>query len=150
LPILGSSYTVYHYNYQRQTNEAVHDHIHQIEAIMRHHGGELWKRFEGTPGNWRCGNCHFPPNGRHDYDWANKEYVMSDIEDWKPEGRGEMKRLNCDRWGGDDLRWYVYWMQSIPGARNGLRFQGKPLTNWWVFFGDYDGAMAEGVGLFER
>lgn len=147
LPLLSSSYTVYHYNYQRQTSEAVHNHIHQIEALMRHYGGELWTRFEGKPGAWRCGNCHFPPNGRKDYDWANKEYVMSDIEDWRPEGYGKKQRLNCDRWGGDSLRWFVYWMQSMPGANNGLTYKGRPLTNWWIFMGDYDAAVANSIGL---
>ncbi len=150
LPVLPRSYTVYHYNYQRQTSEAVHNHIHQIEALMRHYGGELWTRFEGKPGAWRCGNCHFPPNGRKDYDWDNKEYVMSDIEDWKPDGFGQMKKLNCDRWGGDSLRWFVYWMQSMPGKDNGLASQGRKLTNWWIYMGDYDAAVYHQVGLIEN
>ncbi|MGE0487964.1 MAG: hypothetical protein AB7S38_01985 [Vulcanimicrobiota bacterium] len=150
LPILPRSYTVFHYNYQRETSEAVHDHIHQIEALMDHYGHDLWARFVGKPGAWRCGNCHFPPNGRHDYDWANQEYVQSDIEDWRPEGKGQMKRLNCDRWGGDSLRWFIYWMQSMPGAENGLVFGGKPLTNWWVYIGDYDAAVHHRVGLVGR
>lgn len=150
LPILPRSYTVYHYNYQRETSEAVHDHIHQIEALMSHYGSGLWSRFVGKRGAWRCGNCHFPPNGQEDYDYANKAYVMSDIEDWRPEGKGQMKRLNCDRWGGDSLRWFVYWMQSMPGADNGLVFGGKPLTNWWVYVGDYDAAVHHRVGLVKR
>jgi hypothetical protein len=29
-------------------------------------------------------------------------------------------------------------MQNLPGHANGLTYQGKPLTNWWVFVGDYD------------
>ena len=141
LPILKHSYTVYHYNYERNAAMAVHNHLHQIEALMRHHGGELWQTFEGKPGAWRCGNCHFPVNGAKDYDYANKNFVMSDIEDWKPEGLGATKRINCDRWNGDDLKWYVYWMQSMPGADNGLTFKGRPLGNWWEFTGDYDQAV---------
>ena len=42
LPILKNTYTVYHYNYERDTQEAVHNHIHQIEAVMRKHGGQIW------------------------------------------------------------------------------------------------------------
>jgi hypothetical protein len=53
LPILKKTYTVYHYNYERDTSEAVHNHIHQIEAVMRHHGRELWSIFEGKNGAWR-------------------------------------------------------------------------------------------------
>jgi hypothetical protein len=147
LPVFKKTYVVYHYNYERDTSEAVHNHIHQIEAVMRHNGGELWKRWEGEPGNWRCGNCHFPPNGRKDYDWANKEYVESDIEDWKPEGFGKKMRLNCDKWGGDSLKWFIYWMRSMPGEGNRLTLRGRPLTNWWVFMGDYDHAMRNRVEL---
>ena len=150
LPVFKETYTVYHYNYERDTSEAVHNHIHQIEAVMRQHGGELWRRWEGEPGEWRCGNCHFPPNGRRDYDWSNKEYVDSDIEDWKPEGFGKKKRLNCDTWEGDSLKWFVYWMRSIPGEKNGLRVRGVPLTNWWVFMGDYDSAMRNRSALVDR
>lgn len=129
LPVLKHTYTVYHYNYEREAAMAVHNHLHQIEAVIRHHGGELWKTFEGQPGAWRCGNCHFPVNGKKDYDYANKQYVRSDIEDWRPEGFGKRKRINCDRWGGDDMKWYIYWMQAIPGANNRLAFKGRPLSN---------------------
>lgn len=141
LPVLKHTYTVYHYNYERGTDMAVHNHLHQIEAVMRHHGGALWQLFEGKPGAWRCGNCHFPVNGERDYDYANKKYVESDIEDWRPEGFGAKQKMNSAKWGGNDLRWYVYWMQSIPGARNGLTYRGRPLSNWWEFFGDYDQAV---------
>lgn len=147
LPIFKKTYIVYHYNYERDASEAVHNHIHQIEAVMRHHGGELWKRWEGEPGKWRCGNCHFPLNGRKDYDWANKEYVESDIEDWKPEGFGKKERINCDKWEGDSLKWFIYWMQSMPGESNRLTLRGRPLTNWWVFMGDYDSAIRNRIGL---
>jgi len=150
LPILKKTYTVYHYNYERDTSEAVHNHIHQIEAVMRHHGRELWSIFEGKNGAWRAGNCHFPPNAEHDYDWGNKRFVDSDIEDWRPEGFGRMKRINCDTWNGDGLKWFVYWMRSIPGAENGLNYKGRPLTNWWVYMADYDLAVEKKVGLVKK
>ncbi len=141
LPLLRHTYTVYHYNYERGTDMAVHNHLHQIEAVMRQHGGELWQNFEGKPNAWRAGNCHFPVNGRRDYDYANKDYVETDIEDWKPEGFGQKQKMNCDRWSGNDLKWYVYWMQAIPGASNGLTFKDRKLSNWWEFIGDYDQAV---------
>src|SRR6185437_6359003 len=121
-----------------------------IEAIMRHSGGVLWRTFEGKKGAWRAGNCHFPPNAESDYDWANKRIVQSDIEDSKPEGLGEMKPLNCDKWDGDSLKWFIYWMRSIPGRENGLSYQGKKLTNWWVFMGDYDEARKNKIGMVEE
>jgi hypothetical protein len=149
LPILKKTYTVYHYNYERETQEAVHNHIHQIESVMRKYGGQLWQTFEGTRGNWRCGNCHFPPNAEKDYDYNNPRTVQSDIEDWRPEGFGRMKPLNAKLWDGDSLKWFVYWMRSIPGHDNGLTFQNHKLTNWWIYFGDYDGAVERKVGLYE-
>jgi hypothetical protein len=149
LPILKKTYTVYHYNYERDTQEAVHNHIHQIEAVMRKHGGLLWRTFEGKKGAWRAGNCHFPPNAEHDYDYNNPRTVQSDIEDWRPEGFGQMKPLNAKLWDGDSLKWFVYWMRSIPGHDNGLTYKNNKLTNWWIFFGDYDGAIERRVGLYE-
>jgi hypothetical protein len=41
-------------------------------------------------------------------------------------------------------------MQSLPGADSRLTCRGKPLTNWWVFMGDFDGAMRRGLKLVEK
>lgn len=147
LPVLNSTYTVYNYNYQRAASEAVENHMHQIESLLAHYDRDLFCLFTGSPGNWRCGNCHYPPNGRKDYDWANKGYAETDIEDWRPDGTGESKTINCDRWGGDSLKWFIYWMQSVPGENNGLKYKGKTLTNWWVVVGDYDAAVVAGDAL---
>ena len=148
LPVLGNTYTVYHYNYGRGASEAVEDHMHQIEAVLRHVDPHLfWDRFVGKPGEGRCGWAHYPPNAERDYDWANRTYVWTDIEDWTPDGSGRKQRFNCDRWNGDSLTWFIYWMQNLPGANNGLTYRGQPLTNWWTFTGDFDGAMASRLGL---
>ena len=94
-----------------------------------------------------CGWAHYPPNARQDYDWGNKRYVETDMEDWKPDGTGKRQRMNCDRWQGDSLKWFVYWMQNIPGAGNGMTYDGRPLRNWWIFIGDFDNAMKKRVKL---
>lgn len=149
LPVLRQSYTVYHYNYQRGPSEAVEDHLHQIEAVLRFVDPHLfWDRFVGRPGEGRCGWSHYPPNGERDYDWANRQYVWTDIEDWTPEGTGRKQRINCTRWNCDSLTWFVYWMQNLPGANNGLSYRGRPLSNWWQFIGDFDAAMATQRSLF--
>jgi hypothetical protein len=72
------------------------------------------------------------------------------MDDWKPDGSGHKERLNSQRWGGNSLRWFVYWMQHLPGPRNGLTFQGKTLNSWWVFIGDYDLAREQRWGLIEK
>ena len=148
LPVFDKTYTCYHYNYGRGASEAVEDHMHQIEALVRNADEELfWKRFVGKVGEGRCGWSHFPPNGRHDYDWANRTMIATDIEDWRPDGSGERVRLNAERWSGDSLTWFTYWMQNLPGRENGLTWRGKPLRNWWEFVGAFDEAMAAGGGL---
>ena len=149
LLVLDRTYTVYHYNYQRGPSEAVEDHLHQIEAVLRQVDPHLfWDRFVGKPGEGRCGWAHWPPNAQTDYDWANARYVETDIEDWRPDGTGRRQRVNCTRWGCDSLRWFVFWMQNLPGAGNRLVYRGRPLSNWWRFIGDFDGAMAAGPRLF--
>jgi hypothetical protein len=148
LPVLSKTYTVYHYNYQRGPSEAVEDHIHQIEAVLRHIDPHLfWDKFVGKPGEGRCGWAHYPPNGERDYDWANPKYVWTDIEDWTPDGIGPQKRMNCRRWNSDSLTWFIYWMQNLPGLNNGLTYRERPLTNWWIFIGDFDAAMDAKLGL---
>lgn len=148
LPVFDKTYTVYHYNYQRGPSEAVENHLHQIEAVLRHVDPDLfWNRFVGKPGEGRCGWSHFPPNGERDYDWQNPKKVWTDIEDWRPDGSGKKSQINCERWHGNSLCWFIYWMQNIPGAGNRLVHEGRPLSNWWTFIGDFDGAMGSKMRL---
>lgn len=169
LPILRRTYTVFHYNYQRGAGEAVEDHTHQIEALLNHVDGRdstppeqwpallFWGRFVGSDASHkivtrpaRCGWTHYPPNAERDYDWANKRYVESDIEDWQPDAPGRTQPINCDRWGCDGLRWKIYWMQALPGLNNGLTYRGRRLTNWWAFVADWDRCRKEGTLLWQR
>ena len=149
LPVLDHTYTVYQYNYGRGASEAVEDHMHQIEAVLRHVDEKLfWEKFVGKVREGRCGWAHFPPNGEHDYDWANRKPIPTDIEDWTPDG-GPKQTLNSQRWSDDSLTWFIYWMQNLPGRGNDVTFRDRPLTNWWRFIGDWDEAMRSGLGLVE-
>ncbi|MBK8051384.1 MAG: hypothetical protein IPK16_32375 [Anaerolineales bacterium] len=149
LPVYQNTYTFYHYNYQRGPSEAVEDHMHQIEAVLRHIDPDLfWNKFVGKPGEGRCGWAHYPPNGERDYDWRNSKTVLTDIEDWRPDGSGQRIAMNSDRWNRDSLTWFIYWMQNLPGANNNLTYRGRPLTNWWTFIGDFDEAMKGKMGLY--
>jgi len=176
LPVLKHTYTVYHYNYQRDVGEAVEDHTHQIEYLLNYVDGRdttptdkwpdllFWGKFVGsdvsdkmvpvkTPDGsqvYRCGWTHYAPNSESDYDWSNPRTVETDIEDWQPEGVGKTQKINCNRWQRNDLKWKIYWMQNIPGANNGLTFKGKRLTNWWIFKGDWDYVATNKVRLVER
>lgn len=175
LPVFAHTYTFYHYNYQRGLSEAVEDHVHQIEALLNFVDGRddtpedqwgnllFWGKFVGyfPGGNWasaapgisrdrRCGWAHFTPNSERDYDWGNRTFVDTDIEDWKPDGTGEKIRVNCERWKCSSLGWFMLWLQSLPGQENSLSFKGRKLTNWWTFVGDFDGAMRDRSALVEQ
>ncbi len=154
LPVCNHSYTVYEYNYGRETPEAIHDHIHQFEGIFRFLNQDLfWNRFvgyypgnnlsqTGTPSlNHRCGWAHFPPNATKDYDWANMNSVTSDCSNWDPQG-GPQESLTCQTWNCDQLGFFIYWMQNIPNAQNNLTYQGSNLRNWWDFVVDFDAAIS--------
>lgn len=166
LPVLSRTYTVYHYNYQRGASEAVENHMHQLEHLLNHVDGRdvtrpaawdtllFWGKFVGSDSSHRivrpgCGWSHIPFNGEKDYAWANRRYVETDCEDWRPDGAGNRQNLNCERWGCQSLGWFVYWSQNIPGQASGLSYRGRPLRNWWIFVGDFDRAMREEMSLVE-
>jgi hypothetical protein len=165
MPVYNNTYTVYEFNLHRSVNENVHNHIHQIEAVLNERDGRdiasredpskflFWGRFVGADASGhltsprRCGWCHYPPNATKDYDYHNMDKVMSDIEDWTPDGSGKFALINADAWNNEEIKWYLLWMQSIPGRDNGLKDGDQTLTNWWRFLGDWDNAKKENVGL---
>lgn len=172
LPVFNHTYTVYGYNYGRTQAEAVHNHGHQLEAILSHVDyGLFWNEFAGlnaTNDGWltgRSGWTHMPPNTTTHYDYLNNTLVESDIADWRP-GGGRRTPVSRSTWASvpygwpvsrapdesqifqrDESQWYIYWMQSMPGRDNGIPHGTGELTNWWRFTGDWDGAIAEGYGL---
>ncbi len=170
LPVYKTTYTVYTYNYGRGPSEAMENHIHQIEHVFNYVDGRdavpqgkewdhllFWGKFVGSnrshkiiptkDGFVRCGWGHYPPNAEGDYDWRNPRSVMSDIEDWKPDGSGNKRPVSSDIWDKDSYKWFIYWMQAIPGKDNGLKFKGKDLRNWWLLIGDFDYVMKNKMKL---
>ena len=178
LPIFNHTYLIMSFNIARSQAETIHNYCHQIESLCtyaceKQDGNDkfFWEDFVGrTPGNTtgdsfltgRCGWTHIAPNSTENYDVLNKALVKSNIEDWRPDGKGAKKAVNVDTWASipyawpsadepfpqkDETQWYVYWMQSIPGHGNQIPFRGRPLTNWWLLFADWDKAMREKVGL---
>jgi hypothetical protein len=157
LPVLSKSYTVYHYNYTRELSCAIEDHVHQIEAVLGAVDENMfWNKFVGWYPNTshkvdtqdrHAGWAHYPPNAITDYDWVNKNYALTDIADWNPEHNGQKQKINSDLWHGNSLEWFIYWMQNIPGYNNNIFYNEKPLTNWWVYMGDFDNAMKNKFGL---
>ena len=72
MPKYSKTYTLYHYNYQRGTSEAIEDHIHQIEAVLNYVDGRdhtppgsglsllFWGKFVGSDAT----QPHHPPRLR--------------------------------------------------------------------------------------
>ena len=172
LPVYDRTYTVYGYNFARTQAEAVHNHGHQLEAILGHSDRALfWKEFVGRNADdtqfvtGRAGWTHMPPNTTQDYDYHNPTPVLSDIADWKP-GGGTKSPVSLSTWAGlsyawpssrapgesaifqqAESQWYVYWMQNMPGRNNTITHGTGQLTNWWRLTGDWDGAIAAGYRL---
>lgn len=175
LPVLDHTYVVYAHNFRRSQNEMVHNHGHQLEAVLKHAAtmqdgtDELFtQKFvgwgaNGEPPLGRAGNTHFPVNTTVDYDYRNTTPVASDIEDWRPDGTGASKNLSALYWANLPYQWpeymalenlaepgwYVYWMQNMPGYGNTIPYLSPNtyMTNWWIFTADWDYAMSQGIGL---
>lgn len=162
LPVCNKTYTLFNYNYNRGVPEMIENHAHQLEYLFEFLDRSLfWENFVGSkvgsdliynPG---CGWTHYPPNGVSDYDWYNKNKVLSDCEDWNPNGSGAKKLTSCETWSKSSscprdggLSFKLWWMQNLPGENNNLSFQGKPLINWWEVVYDLDSVLANESGLY--
>jgi len=174
LPEYKKTYLVYGQNFRRTQAEAVHNHGHQLEAMLSHvnslqdgNTDLFWKKLVGQNENGdfitgRCGWTHMPPNTTNNYDYLNPALVPSDIESWRPDGTGVKKLVNVNTWGDlnyewpdrdadfgqrVESQWYMYWMQNMPGYGNLIQYGESFMTNWWAFTGDWDGSIASGLGL---
>jgi hypothetical protein len=100
------------------------------------------------PFNQGCGNAHFPPNARGQYDKSNTQVVNSTCEHYglhDGPGGADMQTpysvANTDRYKGtptgDAMRgggWFIYWLQSWPGYGNKAKMaDGSPMKNWWPY-----------------
>lgn len=166
LPLCNKTYILQNLNFGRDIGMEAYG--HHLEAVFRWIDNDLfWNKFVGPsgdqPGNRRCGWMHYPPNGAANYDFSNERKVESDCEDWKPDGSGEKKIVDCHTWykeivgsdkcGEGDTEGYAFqkwWAQNIPGANNTLAYNGKIMRNWWEFIGDFDAALAKGKTFFEK
>lgn len=177
MPVFEKAYTIFGINYALGANIAARSRGHHLEAILsyinkRQDGNDtLFTDFfigstaDATPPQpGRCGSTDRPPNGGSDLDFANLSARNSDIEDWYPDGSGIPIALTSEKWAKlnyswpvipssdkkAESQWYIYWMQAMPGANNGIVDIGLgQMTNWWQFTGDWDGATKAGLGLYQ-
>jgi cysteine-rich repeat protein len=174
LPILGHTYILYGQNVRRTAALGLHNQGHQLEAMFSYANEQqegntdlFWGDFGGfepaTPAGvyqqGRCGSTHFPPNAESGYDYANPTLVLSDCEDWRPDGTGAMTLVNVDTWQNVDYAWpaylgdsahghfLVWWMQNMPGLENTIPHGSTSMTNWWKLVAEWDVAAGTGCSL---
>ena len=108
-----------------------------------------------------------PPNTTKDYDYTETmTSVESDIEDWTPKNSGSKTPVNVDTYGNlnyafpdpdpeqiqqlTESKWYIYWMQNMPGSNNSIQYENGVMTNWWEFTADWDKAISSDLGLVSK
>ena len=173
LPIYSKTYVVYGDAGHRGADTDLHNRGHQIEAQLSYIDNSLiWgKAFlpTSTIKEFRLGNCHWPPNATSDYDYGNKVTVKSDIASWQPSG-GTYIDVNVDTWLGKNysfpmtatnivgesnyandaqVKWFIYWWQSIPGLNNSISYNNTTLENWWDIFYNWDDAIKSKKKLYK-
>jgi hypothetical protein len=143
----GRRFVIMGFNYERGVGEMLESFGHRVESILRHVFGSweprathAWNRFtlydRVAPGQAGCGNVHFAPNSVRDYDWGNRRYVWSTCDDWLtyPYLTGQRRQVNCEEWGGGDIRaHHQWWLRHLPRAPG--TSEGR-LNNWWAYVAD--------------
>ena len=173
LPIYSKTYVVYGFNAHRGADTDLHNRGHQIEAQLSYIDSNLiWNNAflpTSTKKEFRLGNCHWPPNATSDYDYSNKVAVKSDISSYKPSG-GTYVDVNVDTWlnkkynfpmkatnivgesnydNDSQVKWFIYWWQSIPGYNNTIPYNNTTLENWWDIFYNWDEAIKSKKKLYK-
>lgn len=137
-------FVVMGFSYERYVGEMLEAYGHRAESIMERTftrlTGEanLWKRFilheKIAPGKSACGNVHFAPNSKSDYDWGNPTPVISECHDWLvnfPNFKGTRRIVAASEWGGGDIRehhkWWFNHFPHVAGRKNGIH------NNWWQY-----------------
>ena len=158
----------YGFNYERHTAEMIHNLGHRTENHMkrayggwdRKHPKTPWDRFacnQGETGGeepFGVGDCHFPPNGRRDYDYTNPAAVSSTALDWLdyPRLTGKVSLVDIDTWtvlgskrgpadtgvgkGFEHLQYQRWWFSHLPRA-DGATDDGRQ-CNWYKYVFDFN------------
>ncbi len=135
------------FSYERGIGEMLESFGHRAESILTKTfakltgDANLWARFSRydkiSAGKAACGNIHYAPNSRQDYDWNNPTPVSSECYDWQlnfPNFLGDVRTVTSAEWGSGDIRrHHQWWLKHIPhvaGRRNGIH------NNWWQYIVD--------------
>lgn len=143
LPIMG-------FNYERSLSLMLESYGHRAEATMTELYGSWaqnrllhhWDEFAQTEAlspNFDysgCGNIHFPPNGREDYDYTNRDPVETICDDFfyypnLSDPSSVKKPITCEAWGCTQLGYFEYWYTHLP-AMKGVDSDGRS-NDWWQY-----------------
>ncbi|MDY3979218.1 MAG: hypothetical protein SOZ00_04275 [Tidjanibacter sp.] len=161
--------TVMFFNYERNLACALESFSHRFESTMMQVYGwwnydnkatkeelSTWERYTGyakiydkyDAGNSNVGNVHFPPNGTHDYDFVNDDYVMSYADEWLDYPNvteTHPRSINRTEWG-DHEGYMMWWLGHMPHFKGINSADGK-LNNWWYYVVDYSEAVCRESAL---
>jgi hypothetical protein len=134
------------FNYERGEGEMLESFNHRAESIMqqvyrqRVGAANLWERFtrveKTNPDRAEVGTVHYAPNSTRAYEWGSHTLVPSRCENWLkyPDLTGDPIQVNCDNWGGGDIRlhhlWWLRHFSHFPGLSGGIA------NNWWKYVVD--------------
>jgi hypothetical protein len=151
-------------NYERDLACALESYAHRFESVMMQvYGwwdydnkdqiselttwelycayGTKFEKFE--PGLSHIGNVHFPPNGRHDYDWGNREEILTYADAWRNYPDlvfDNPRKIDCSEWDCSHIGYMRWWYDHLPKFQGINQKDGK-LNNWWYYVVDYDEAL---------
>lgn len=151
------AFAIMGFSYERGPAEMLHDLSHRTEATMSMiYGGwqanqlvSSWAKFAANisqSGTAAVGSCHWPPNAKADYDYANMTTVMSSADDWYnyPYLTGNQLPVNAMTWftgpsnpAADFQRDYLKWWFAHLPRREGIAIDGK-LNNWWRYVYEFN------------
>jgi uncharacterized protein YoxC len=166
LPRFNSTYIVYGFNGWRGVDTDLHNRGHQLERQLEYvdHEKVYYGNF-AKDRNTIGGYTHTPVNTTTQYDYNNANSVLSDITTWKPSRGigaptnnlswlnqtytfsdqmvtpGPFATGNIDWNKNAEIKWFIYWWQSIPGFNNDIIDGTKTITNWWDIFYNWDDAI---------
>lgn len=150
-PLLGTEdcqrrFIMMGFSYERGVGEMLESFGHRTESIIqqvyrqRVGAANVWERFtrveKTNPERAEVGTVHFAPNSTRAYEWGSHTLVPSRCENWLkyPDLTGEPVQVNCDNWGGGDIRlhhlWWLRHLPHFPGTSGGIA------NNWWKYVAD--------------
>jgi uncharacterized protein YoxC len=169
LPRYNKTYVVYGSNGWRGVDTDLHVRGHQIERQLDYLSiidrSNTYYGYYAKNRNTIGGFTHTPVNTTTQYDYNNTSSVSSDITTWKPSGgvsvntnnlswlnqtytfSNEMVAPNTYATGNVDwnknaeVKWFIYWWQSIPGLNNSITDGNKTVNNWWDLYYNWDDAI---------